>query len=104
MSSEDTFLKEISHAIDLKAENDVLHTNYYCKAEVIKKVNSKKSGCTNHRWKRRIKNIAGQALKYNPRNLMGKLEVLYLTSRSIEQRQPKHKQNYQKKLRNKQSR
>ena len=99
MSSEDTFLREVSHAINLKAENDVTHTNYYCKAEVSEKVNSKKSCRRNHRWRRRIKNIAGQAPKYNPRKLMGKIEVLYLTSRSIEQCQPKHK-NYPKKIEN----
>ena len=47
----------LSHAIDLKAE--MTYTNLNCKAvdvtEVIEKVNSKKAGCKNHRWRRRIK-------------------------------------------------
>ena len=45
------------------------------------------------------RNIAGQVLKSNPK-LYEKREVLYVTSRSIEQRQPKHIQNHLKKLRN----
>ena len=38
--------------------NDVTHMNVNCKAEVtevIERVNSKKSGRKNHRWRRRIK-------------------------------------------------
>ena len=42
-----------------------------------------------------VKNIAGQVLKYNSKNWMKHLEVLYLTSRSIEQCEPEHKQNHQ---------
>ena len=42
-----------------KSRNDVKYTNFNCKAvevtEVIEKVNTKKSCCTNHRWRRRIK-------------------------------------------------
>ena len=41
-----------------------MHTNLNCKAvkvtEVIEKLNSKKSGRKNHRWRRPIKNIKGQ--------------------------------------------
>ena len=38
--------------------NDVMHTKFNCKAEEINEievVNSKKTGCKNHRWRRRIK-------------------------------------------------
>ena len=55
-------------------------------------------------WKRvnsslEIKNTAGQVLKNNTKNWMKNSDVLYLTSRSIEQCQPEHKQNHLKKLR-----
>ena len=40
--------------------------------------------------------MAGQVLKYNSKNRMKNSDVLYLTSRSIEQCQPEHKQNHQK--------
>ena len=43
-----------------------------------------------------IKNIAGQVLKYNSKNWIKNSDVLYLTSRSIEQCQSEHKQNHQK--------
>ena len=50
-----------------------------------------------------IKNIAGQVLKYNSKNWKKNSDVLYLTSRSIEQFQPEHKQNHLIKWRNKES-
>ena len=49
------------------------------------------------------KNIAAQVLRYNSKNWMKNLELLYLTRRSIHRCQPKQKQNHLKKLRNKQS-
>ena len=42
------------------------------------------------------KNIAGQVLKYNSKNWMNNLEVLYLTNNSIEQWQPKQTKSSQK--------
>ena len=50
-----------------------MYKNFNCKAvevtEVIEKVNSKKSGRKNHRWRRRVKkNIARQVLTYNSKN------------------------------------
>ena len=44
-----------------------------------------------------VKNIAAQVLKYNSKNWMKNSDVLYLTSRSIEQCRTEHK-NYQKKF------
>ena len=49
------------------------------------------------------KNIAGPVLKYNSKNWMKNLDLLYMNSRSIQRCQSKHKQNHLKKLRNKQS-
>ena len=43
-----------------------------------------------------LKNIAGDVLKNNSKKWKKNLEVLYLTSRSTEQCQPKHKQNHLK--------
>ena len=50
-----------------------------------------------------VKKNIGQVLKYNSKNWIKNLELLYLTSRSIQLCQPKHKQKHLKKLRNKQS-
>ena len=36
--------------------------------DITEKVNSKNSGRKNHRWRRRIKKIAGQVLTYNSKN------------------------------------
>ena len=44
-----------------------------------------------------VKNITGHVLKYSSKNWMKNLELLYLTSRSIKQYQPKDKQNNPKK-------
>ena len=55
MNSEITFLSEVSHAINLTAEMTPRTQILNCKAvEVTEKVNSKKSGRKNHRWRRRI--------------------------------------------------
>ena len=40
-------------------------------------------------WKPLTKNIAGHVLKDNPKSWLRNLELLYLTSRSLEERQPK---------------
>ena len=55
MSSEVNFLSEVSHAIDLKAETTSRTQTLTLKAIEVTKVNSKKSGRKNHRWRRRIK-------------------------------------------------
>ena len=43
MSSEVIFVSEVSHAIDLKAEQMTSDTNFDCKAIEVTEVNSKKS-------------------------------------------------------------
>ena len=60
-----------------KIRKDVRHTYINCKAvkvnEVIEKVNSTKSGCKNHRWRRRFKKHSRASPEFQSKELNKKL-------------------------------